>query len=418
MNIVIGGHIGTGFPKGSAHASRIRNMAKGLKELGHNVYVIEITPLKPNSDNQERGVWHDYQGIPYYIAGPYRSERAMRSFLLNLINYYNAFQKGGEEGVKCIESLQEERKIDAFIGLTGYYFGMQELVRYCKSRGVLIVQCVVEWFQPQHYEKGGILAPMFWNDRLHFHCLAPKSDGILAATEFLKEWFVSKGVKTILSPTLVDPEEFTKKLPERAGHRDDTFQLTYLSRSMSWRDTPMVMMKAVQKVLESGLQVFLNIIGVDAKSKYLREAQQYVEKTVQLKDHVRFWGYVAEQQLFELLSVTDAFIFPRLDSRETRSCFPTRLPEFLLSGKPVIASAVGDILVYLIDNKEAIIVKPNSVEALAEGITKLIKLPDHGRTIGLAGKEKCLKCFHYRNRCEQISTFLEEMLSKKSHFVR
>ncbi len=417
MNIVIAGHFD--FPRsdtftsgGSATASRIRHMAVGLTELGHNVHVIPMSPMKPDRSDVETNVWHDYRGIPYYIAGTLLSSKALRSPIKKRKGYFKAYRRGLRGAIRCIDALNRKHRVDAVIGYSFHYFSMHGLIKYCKKKGILAVRDVVEWFGPEHFS-GGRLNPQYWDEEMNIHFSLPKSDGIVAISKFLADRFSSQGVKVIRIPAIIDPDEFTNKLSEQTGQHDDTFRLTYLSRSLTWRDTPFVLMHAVQKTLSTGSKIFLNLIGLNIETKYVVKAKQYADNTPQLRNHVKFWGYVPEQKLFELLSNTNAFVLPRLDSQEAKSCFPTRLPEFLLTGKPVIASDVGDISEYLTDNKEAIIVKPDSVEALAEGITKLIRLPDHGKAIGQAGKKKCKKCFNYRTRCEEISNFLQDLISAK-----
>jgi glycosyltransferase involved in cell wall biosynthesis len=76
----------------------------------------------------------------------------------------------------------------------------------------------------------------------------------------------------------------------------------------------------------------------------------------------------------------------------------------------VIASNVSDIAEYLADGRDAIIVRPDSASALAEGIRRLTALPDRGRSIGRSGRERCLSCFHYQLRCREIDAFLQHVI--------
>ena len=170
------------------------------------------------------------------------------------------------------------------------------------------------------------------------------------------------------------------------------------------------MMKAVNEVLKSGLQIFFNIIGSEGNEGAALKAKQYAETKPLLKKQMKFWGRVPQQKLIEMLSCSDALVFTRLDSRDAKATFPTRLPEYLMTGKPVITSRVSDIAEYLVDDKEAVIVTPNSSNALAEGIRKLVKMPDRGEKIGVEGMKKCKQYFDYRIRCKDISDFIEDLL--------
>ena len=67
MNIVIAGHFR--FPTGSAAASRVRHLARGLHELGHRVHVLTMTPVRSEVDDAPEPVWTNWHGIPYMHAG-------------------------------------------------------------------------------------------------------------------------------------------------------------------------------------------------------------------------------------------------------------------------------------------------------------------------------------------------------------
>ena len=48
----------------------------------------------------------------------------------------------------------------------------------------------------------------------------------------------------------------------------------------------------------------------------------------------------------------------RPDSRQARGGFPTKLGEYLATGKPVCVTKVGEITVYLEDNVSAFLAEP------------------------------------------------------------
>ena len=51
-----------------------------------------------------------------------------------------------------------------------------------------------------------------------------------------------------------------------------------------------------------------------------------------------------------------AFALPREDALFSRAGFATKLGEYLASGRPVIASATGDVELYLKDDVDAFLV--------------------------------------------------------------
>lgn len=407
MNIVIAGDFV--FPEGSASASRVRHMAKGLAELGNNVYVVTMSPRKSDHNTLEAQVWHSYEGFHYYIAGTLIPPQSRKSFITKVKSYFSAFREGLHNGIKCIDQLHQANNVDAVIGYSYRFFSMYGLIKYCKRKNILVLRDVIEWFDPKYF-RGGKFNPLYWDFELNVRFSLPKSDGIIAITKFLEENFLSQGIKVIRIPAIIAPDTFVTKLPKLTTAINDPFQLTYLG-GMIERDGPMLMMQAVREVLISGSNVFFNIVGTDGNDGFAIKAKEFACNDPVLKNNVKFWGRLSDHEVVERLFCSDALIFTRLESRDAKASFPTRLPEYLMTGKPVITSGVCDIPEYLIDGREAIIVKPNSVSALADGVKKLLNMPDHGKAIGQAGLKKCKQCFNYRTRCAEINNFLNELIS-------
>lgn len=397
------------FPTGSAAASRIRHMARGLRELGHKVYVIAIPPVKTDEDDPEKANWYNYQGIPYHYAAGWFTPKMRKNHAQKLVKFLAGLRQGLKGSVKQIAWLHEQVGVDVLIGYSKFYFGMHGLVKFCQKKGIVVARDVVEWIGPDSLW-GGRINPLFWNAELNFHLSLPHSDGIIAISQFLAKRFSSKGIKVIRVPAIIDPDAFSSDFSNLDTMRSDYFQLTYVG-TMCWRDGPMLMLKAVREVLKGSYKIFFNIIGSSGDRGTARQSRNFAQADSVLKSHVKFWGWLSDREMNQRLWHSDALVFTRLAGRPAKAAFPTRLPEYLMSGKPVIASDVSDISEYLTDGKEAIIVKPNSAEALAVGITKLIELPDRGRAIGQAGKKKCYECFNYRTRCKEISNFLEDLVS-------
>jgi glycosyltransferase involved in cell wall biosynthesis len=169
------------------------------------------------------------------------------------------------------------------------------------------------------------------------------------------------------------------------------------------------MIEAIRKLRRAGHPVFFDIVGSAGKSGTALEARQAVDSDPQLRDHVRFWGRVSDAEVQERLIDSDALLFSRRSGRQAQAAFPTRLPEFLITGRPVISSAVGDIPEFLEDGRDAILVQPDNAASLASGIERLMREPDRGRRIGLNGFRKCHEHFHARSRGRETSAFLEEV---------
>tara|TARA_B100001093_G_scaffold517790_1_gene600422 strand:- start:756 stop:1115 length:360 start_codon:yes stop_codon:yes gene_type:complete len=90
----------------------------------------------------------------------------------------------------------------------------------------------------------------------------------------------------------------------------------------------------------------------------------------------------------------------------TSGGFPTKLGEFLLSGKPVIVSALDSILDYL-DDSNAILFKPNCIKGCVSAFEKVILPKNKSLSIAQNGYAVCDNYFNPSKYSNQLIEFLE-----------
>ncbi len=409
MNIVIAGHFE--YPTGSAAASRIRHFARGLTECGHRVHVISMT-LAQSGDSAEvsHDGWCMHDTVPYAHAGGVRTAHLRRSAVRKACARLSSWRRALHEAKARIAGLDRTTGVDVLIGYSNMGFGFHGLMPFCRRRQIPVVRDVVEWLGPESFH-GGAKNPLYWNAQLSFRWTVPKSDGVIGISKFIVENFSKLGLPTLRVPAIIDPAAFEHLAPPPPGDADRPFQLSYLG-NMNHRDGPFLMIEAIRQLLAEGHDVLFNIIGNTDPIPAARQARMRVEADALLRERVIFRGRVSDDEVKHRLFTSDALIFTRTSGRASRAAFPTRLPEYLVSGRPVISSNVSDIGEYLRDGKEIVLVKPDSAEALAEGIRRLLQMPDRGRSLGLAGKRRCGEVFHYASRSAQISAFLEALVQR------
>jgi glycosyltransferase involved in cell wall biosynthesis len=373
------------------------------------------------------GEWALWHGVRYTQARGWSTPEASPSRIRRISRGIAAMRADGPRTSALIDKLKCEGGVDVVIGYSMYQIGMSRIMAHCKSAGIPLVNDVVEWCGPDSFAAGR-LNPLYWDSVRAFRTLLPRSDGIIAISSFLERWFGAKRIPTLRVPAIIDTKvgdaavvdtAVTDATKARVGKDiaratpNEPFVLTYLGNMID-RDGPMLMIDAVRRVAAGGHEVVFNVVGRTARIRSAQRAKAVAESDPLLRDRVRFWGGVADEDVQRHLHASDALIFTRLSSRASQAAFPTRLPEYLVTGRPVIASDVSDIGEYLIDGKEALIIEPDSSASLAKAIVRLMELPDRGRAIGLAGRAKCAACFDYGARVEEIVEFLrDEILSPR-----
>ncbi|MBN1126429.1 MAG: glycosyltransferase family 4 protein, partial [Sedimentisphaerales bacterium] len=110
-------------------------------------------------------------------------------------------------------------------------------------------------------------------------------------------------------------------------------------------------------------------------------------------ERIHYKGYIPSEDYYPFISDCDILCTIRTGSAFANTGFPFKLGEYLATGKPVIASHVSDVAEYLIDRENAMLVEPESVDALADAMEFLLSDPDRAGRIGLAGRKTATESF-------------------------
>jgi glycosyltransferase involved in cell wall biosynthesis len=382
-----------GFPYGSAAASRVDKYARGLREAGAEAYVVGASfdgePAPP-------GQWlRTPQGVPFRVARLVARPGTHRSL--------ETYRQARPE---FLDVLRNTLNWDAAIlyGQSAYLYG--PILRMCRRRGTTaLVECN-EWF-PFWGFAGGFFSPFFW-DRYAFRrwCLR-QATGAIAISVFWEQYIRRLGLPVIRIPALGEDDV---PAGDEAG-RQGSFDVCCLG-ALYARDLPMTLLDSVRKAAQRGLPVRLVLIGDTAKYSYGRRARAAAQADPVLRERVEFRGPVPQWEVPEKLAPFKALVLIRPQNRETRACFPTRLPEYLHTGKPVILSAAGDVPLYFRHRVNAWLVPPGRQPGpLAEAYEELSRNAELARAIGKAGKETARREFSYRRHGKELLAFLNQLRS-------
>jgi glycosyltransferase involved in cell wall biosynthesis len=107
-----------------------------------------------------------------------------------------------------------------------------------------------------------------------------------------------------------------------------------------------------------------------------------------VEDQVVFAGVAPSLDMPLYFRAARILVAPKTDSVLNRAGVPTKLVEYLASGRPVVISAVGDIPLMVEDGKEAVLVPPDDPVALAEALSALLSDPVRAKDIGERGRDR------------------------------
>jgi glycosyltransferase involved in cell wall biosynthesis len=131
----------------------------------------------------------------------------------------------------------------------------------------------------------------------------------------------------------------------------------------------------------------------------------------ELGECVEFTGWVEQDELLRRLDDSDAFVLLRAADWGAVACFPTRVPELLLTSKPLILSGSGDFPLYFADRINAVLLgSGDQSDQLASAISFLHRDPISADRIGQAGAKTALADFSYRENGVKLLAFMSAHL--------
>ncbi|MBA4790520.1 MAG: glycosyltransferase [Rhizobiales bacterium] len=131
-----------------------------------------------------------------------------------------------------------------------------------------------------------------------------------------------------------------------------------------------------------------------------------------LEDRVALRDPVPQHALGAHLSQADALVLCRPLSRQALYGFPTKLAEYLATGRPVIVTITSDIGRYLQHGRTAWLVPPDDVPAFAGAMAEAATDADARARVGTAGFLSGRETFGAAHLGREFSTWITHMLQR------
>lgn len=128
------------------------------------------------------------------------------------------------------------------------------------------------------------------------------------------------------------------------------------------------LIRALLKLVKSGKDVVLELVGNVEKEDFLREIMKFASEN-QMEKRVIYYGYKpAGEELLSYYRKADIFVCPTQIPSET---YPRTIREAMASSLPVVATKVGSLPFYIGDC--SILVEPKDVSSLTLAILRLLE---------------------------------------------
>jgi len=144
-----------------------------------------------------------------------------------------------------------------------------------------------------------------------------------------------------------------------------------------------VLIEAFARLLKEGLDVRLVIAGDGP----LMDELVSLSESLGVSGYVEFLGFRSD--IPDVLSQIDLFVHPSLIPEPLSMA----LIEAMAASRPVVASGVGGFREVIVDGKTGYLVKPASVDELADAMRKIVINPESGIEMGENGLKRVRELF-------------------------
>lgn len=375
------------FPIGNVATNRLSTYAVSLAANGYKVGVVVLKgtedPDNPNNPDRKgvyKKVWFEYMSAtPIWV----KDKAFFEKIFLYIVGFFKAVALLIRRRPKSVLLYSNDlfymlafKIVSLFLGLS-YYIDKSEYPIVCRKNDGLYKWIYLRSFQ------------VF--------------DGLLVMTRELERYYskiAKASARVFRLPMSVDFERFNS-----AKFEFDNFASYFgcvfgIHNRDCIIDTIMAFDSFCDMAPESNIKLLLvgdfdHLIGRD-------EIQGEILKCNFQNRIVRF-GVLNPNQMPGFLSNSTALITtPR---SYVSGGFPTKLGEYLASGKPVILTSAGEIPDFMTDGVDCLLANPGDIQGIAHRMLYVFKNPDASTAIGLSGKETAMRCFNVDAYVDDLAVF-------------
>ncbi len=379
------------FPVGYSGTNRIISYSKGLIELGCKVKVLIIrrTENKNNIKNKNnKGV---IEGIEYeYTSKSNIKSNSKFGKAVYLIKDFIASY------IKIIK-LANINPVDILLISSDLSYDVFLFSTLNNKKNIKKVFWIVDEYPPPiRYGRKSI---SFISSFLYKNSLK-RLNGLISMTKVVRDFY--RGIcdydfPSLIMPMTVEPERFIYS----RNNQQNLKIITYIGNLEIYKDNIDILIESFSLFCKERNDYKLWLVG---EGKDEHKLKQKVNQ-MGLSNYVVFKGSKSRNEIPEILAISSILVLTRVKTARSDGGFPTKLGEYLASGKPVILTNVGEINEYIIDRVNAFLVEPNNIKAFSNCLLYVANHYEEAIKVGLEGKKLAEGVFNYKTQAVRMYDF-------------
>ncbi len=374
----------TKYPSPSAVTTHLSLVANILLEGGHDVTVY-------GRGMTEKG---EYNNIPF-ISFRGKSENTVKK----VFDYCHSFKKSFLKEV-------DEKKPDAILMYAIPLSLTRKLISKSRRGEFVLINDCVEWYSKSEFK---LLSPQIIQYYVHEHRmkrLLPGNVNVIAISRYLEQYFCFKGNNTVYLPAVCDTAAVT------SFKNTDKSKITIVyAGTPAKKDLFEPIVNAIaQMSFEERQRLNFKIIGSSLED-IAENANVSLDFIKQLSDCISFLPRMSHLEVLKQFETADFSILIRPSNmRYANAGFPTKVPESLSTGTPIICNYTSDLESYLKDGDNAIISDGFDCENVLRALRRAMALTSSQREqMYLNARKTAEEKFDYRCYIKSLNDFINKL---------
>lgn len=378
------------FADSNAANNRFIALAEGLIENGCNIDLLLLNAAKKLTFKQSGS----NSGLNYKYIYPFNCPNFVIKQILNRV-----------VPLKCIEN-----KILRIIKDGNYdfiWFGVSSKIIQIGLRMFKYKLNIHYFHERSEYSWIGLSGTKGIHDK-YLHKFIPQINILSVMTSKLKlyyEEYVGQKTEVIHLPMTVDFSRFKGSIEDNNLKKP---YIAYCGTMNNKKDGVIILIQSFIKIMARFPQLHLYLAGPITPINDYLEQKSLIEK-YNAENFVTYLGNLSKEAIPKFLSNASVLAMARPESKQAEGGFPTKLGEYLATGRPVCVTRVGEIENYLEHNRSAYFANPGSIDSFADALTNALTSKE-ADIIGAYGKNVAMKYF---NKDIQAKVLFEFMLKNR-----
>lgn len=239
----------------------------------------------------------------------------------------------------------------------------------------------------------------------NFEKLLSKCDGMIVCSTYLKKYYAQfTKVPIVIIPLVVDCAKFKPATTTPQPY------IAYCGDFGGNKDGLSTLLESFASVSPKHSQYKLYLIGDTSEDATITVLRNRVAE-LNLTDKVVFTGRVQHAQMPKLLADASLLVLARPANKQAEGGIPSKLAEYLASGRPTLITRVGELDKYLVDKEDVYFATPDSIEDFADKIDYILSNYSQSIQIGINGAQS-VKQFDYIHQSRILLNFIQQNVQR------